>query len=243
MEVLLTKYGIILQTNSENKILILHKKEFDEIKIIDWEENGDLYGVFCKNDYNSLPVFGSDVIDIGANIGDTSIYFAKLGAKKVIALEPSPINYESAKKNIALNNLNKKIELLLAACSSQDGNIKIDPNKKGVKLALQKNINSNIEIPSLSLNSILKLCSNNTIVLKMDCEGCEYETILLSHEETLKKISYILLEYHDGYLNLKSKLEKCGFKVRVTNPDRRRNENLEKSSTFVGYLFAENYAN
>ena len=42
--------------------------------------------------------------DVGANIGDSSIYFALKGAKKVIALEPLPANYEMAVKNIELNN-------------------------------------------------------------------------------------------------------------------------------------------
>ena len=241
IEVVLTAFGVSHHTDLENNILILNKKEFNEIKLLDWEENGDLYGIFCQNDYKSLPVSGAEVIDIGANICDSSIYFAKLGAKKVIALEPSPINYESAKKNIELNNLSKKIELLLAACNSQDGNIKVDSNKKGVKLTLQKNITSKMEIPCLSLDSILKRCANNIIVLKMDCEGCEYETILSSPDETLKKISFILLEYHYGYINLKLKLENCGFKVRVTKPARRKNVNLEKSSAFEGYLFAENF--
>jgi len=55
-------------------------------------------------------------------------------------------------------------------------------------------------------------------VLKIDCEGCEYEVILNSSKTTLRKFSHILVEYHYGYKNIKKKLEKCGFQVSVTEP-------------------------
>jgi transcription elongation factor Elf1 len=52
--------------------------------------NGDLFNIFYEKDYDFLPVKNRVVIDIGANIADSSIYFATTGAKKVIALEPFP---------------------------------------------------------------------------------------------------------------------------------------------------------
>jgi predicted RNA methylase len=52
--------------------------------------NSDAVGVFLNGIYEYLPVAGKTVIDIGANIADSSIYFAVRGAKKVIALEPFP---------------------------------------------------------------------------------------------------------------------------------------------------------
>jgi predicted RNA methylase len=48
--------------------------------------------------YRFLRVEGKIVIDIGVNIADSSIYFALKGADKVIAIEPFPRNYETAKK-------------------------------------------------------------------------------------------------------------------------------------------------
>ena len=50
--------------------------------------NGDLANIFVKNDYDFLKVEDKIIVDIGANIGDTAIYFAVKGAKKVIGLEP-----------------------------------------------------------------------------------------------------------------------------------------------------------
>ena len=92
------------------------------------EGNGDLAGVFLNNDYKFLEPENGIIIDIGANIGDSSIYFALNNAKKVIALEPYPYSYNQALKNININNLNNKI-VLLNAGYGEDSEIKIDENK------------------------------------------------------------------------------------------------------------------
>ena len=76
--------------------------------------NGDLIGVFFTEDYKFLDPKGSVVIDIGANIGDSAIYFALNGAEKIIALEPYPCSYNLAQENIKINNFNDKVELLNA---------------------------------------------------------------------------------------------------------------------------------
>ena len=62
---------------------------------------------YSIQDYDFLPVKNRVVIDIGADIADSSIYFAMIGAKKVIALEPFPKNFEVAQKNITLNGFNE----------------------------------------------------------------------------------------------------------------------------------------
>lgn len=47
-------------------------------------------------------------------------------------------------------------------------------------------------------------------VLKMDCEGCEYN--LIKENAELGKFKEIILEYHEGYMNLTKILQKNGFK-------------------------------
>ncbi|MEM3714462.1 MAG: FkbM family methyltransferase, partial [Nitrososphaeria archaeon] len=63
---------------------------------------------FIDEDYKFLKVSNETVIDIGANVGDTPIYFALKGAKKVIALEPDFNYFTIANLNIEENNLNSK---------------------------------------------------------------------------------------------------------------------------------------
>ncbi|HDD64256.1 MAG TPA: hypothetical protein ENF53_03775 [Thermoprotei archaeon] len=47
--------------------------------------------VFYKETYRFLDVKDKVVIDVGAWVGDSSVYFALKGAKKVIAMEPHPL--------------------------------------------------------------------------------------------------------------------------------------------------------
>ena len=66
-----------------------------------WEKNGvrfkhvysSIYDTFIREDYKFLNVKDKNVLDIGAFIGDSPIYFILKGAKKVYAIEPHPDAY------------------------------------------------------------------------------------------------------------------------------------------------------
>ena len=92
--------------------------------------NGDIGAVFIKEDYKWLKAKNNVVIDIGANIGDTSIYFALNGAKKVIALEPFPYSYRMAFENTYNNGYDKKI-ILLNAGYGLDSEIMVEDKLTG----------------------------------------------------------------------------------------------------------------
>jgi FkbM family methyltransferase len=192
--------------------------------------NGDILDTFLRNKYP--PVKGKTVIDIGANIGDTPIYFAVRGASRVIALEPYPKNYELAKKNIEANSFSDKIVIHLAGCAAECGFITIDPNESGIFSHLIKSEHG-IRVPLLTLENIINENTISEAVLKMDCEGCEYEIILSAPDYVLKHFSGIHIEYHYGYKDLKEKLEKSGFNVSVTRPAR----NLRKQ--YIGHIYAK----
>lgn len=52
----------------------------------------ELFGVetFLEQPYGILDVKGRDVVDVGAYIGDTALYFRLKGAKRIYAFEPYP---------------------------------------------------------------------------------------------------------------------------------------------------------
>jgi Methyltransferase FkbM domain len=195
--------------------------------------NGDVLNVFKKNEYSFLPVREKEVIDIGANIGDSSIYFANRGAKHVIAVEPDRISYDYAVKNIQSNGYSRKIKMILAACGSKD--IFVSEN----------------ELQFLTLETLIKKYCSCPKILKVDCEGCEYDLILNSSFDDLSKFSHIQIEYHFGYHNLKTRLEECGFEVTCTKPsffvplNKNRMTRLvlhgnvsQSNKMFIGWLYA-----
>ena len=91
-------------------------------------EKGKFNGDFASllGDYDFLePIDGNTVIDIGANIGDSSVWFATKGAFKVIGLEPYKWSYNMAMKNIEINNLIDKV-IILNAGYGQSGEIALE---------------------------------------------------------------------------------------------------------------------
>ena len=73
-------------------------------------------------------------------------------------------------------------------------------------------------------------------VLKMDCERCEYDTILNS--QNIRDFKQIQLEYHYGCEELKIKLENLGFNVKCTKPVPVYSPHAKKPKMAVGYLYA-----
>lgn len=198
---------------------------------------GDLPGVFGREDYKFLDVDNENVIDIGANIGDSPIYFAINNAKIVIALEPYPYTYNIALENIIASNLKDQI-ILLNAGYGKDGTTYVDPEFKSTGGSDLKNFKNGKEIEIISLRTLLNKYNINHAVLKMDCEGCEYN-ILNEDNNTLRKFIRIEMEYHYGYEKIKKKLEEAGFKVKYTEPIKVINRNATDQNMELGHIFGE----
>lgn len=199
--------------------------------------HGDnIAGVFQRKEYSFLDVMGKTVIDIGAGIGDSAIYFIENGASRVISVEANQANYELAKRNIEANDMKDKVDLLWAACLAEDS----------------ENLN---DVPAISLSKLLQsFTRGESLALKIDCEGCEYEILAPLSKDMLCRISHIQIEYHYGYRNLKRKLETSNFQVAHTKPRYFRPRNLRKGtifydnverrneSMFLGWIYATNRA-
>lgn len=215
--------------------------------------NGDIVNTFFKKDYGEISVKNKTVVDIGANIGDTAIFYALNGAKKVIGIEPFPKNFQLARENIIVNNLDEIIELLQAGCSSKKGIIKIDPKYQSNIESKLRNFDSGVDIPLLTLKEIIeKFEIPKNSVLKIDCEGCEYDIIENTPSKILTQFSSMQIEYHSGFYNLKRKLESIGYNVKVTKPHatnvvnslfsfcRSRDHSIDKKHKigYSGFIFA-----
>ncbi len=74
-------------------------------------------------------------------------------------------------------------------------------------------------------------------VLKMDCEGCEYEAILKAYSGDLAVFGQVVIEYHNGYESLRKKLESAGFETTI-KPIRSVKIPIERQ----GYIIAKQRA-
>jgi len=198
----------------ENKIIIFNDRYNDKIILENWQDSVSVKEIFIENEYDSLKVKDKIVIDVGANVGDTSILFSRLGAKKVIALEPQLKFFNRCKRNIEINNLEEKIQLFNAGLDDKQGFFIIDENEDSKHFSF-KNTKKGIKIPKMILEDIIP--NEKNLILKLDCELCEYNIILNTEKQILQKFEMILIEFHDGNRNLIEKLSSIGFEIKILN--------------------------
>ncbi|ARM76125.1 FkbM family methyltransferase [Acidianus manzaensis] len=153
------------------------------------------YETFNDEEYYDTGIKGREVVDVGGGIGDTAVYFAKMGASKVITIEPLPILIEEIKTNLKLNNVEDKVVVLNAALASSKGKIKVPTNYNiYYSFAYKANDSGEIEVDKITLTDVLKIV-NDPYLLKMDCEGCEYD-IIMNDYENLNRFEKIIFEFH-----------------------------------------------
>ncbi|MDG7002268.1 MAG: hypothetical protein JRN15_24490, partial [Nitrososphaerota archaeon] len=82
-----------------------------------------IYEIYLGEIYRILPVKGRIVVDIGAGLGDSAVYFALKGASHLYAYEPDDTEFRSAVRNITLNQSSGIITIFncsVIAGSSED---------------------------------------------------------------------------------------------------------------------------
>jgi FkbM family methyltransferase len=143
------------------------------------------------------------IIDAGANVGYTSLYFALDLNTEIIAIEPSLKNVAVLNKNIELNQLKNRIEVRSNALSSNSTN-KYNTNnnfRDGLDWSTTTVLDPNGEINSITINELLLEKKWEIIdLLKIDIEGAESE-IFRSEVEFLKNTRIIAIEVHEEFIS------------------------------------------
>jgi FkbM family methyltransferase len=131
------------------------------------------------------------VVDVGANVGDTSLYYAARGAR-VIALEPDPTNFRRLQRNLALNpEFHKRIFPVQAALGA-DAFVDFKSGLNG-ESGIYSEGGLQTRVPSLSLGTVFeRFPIGGRIILKMDCKGCEFEVV---KQPEMDRIEETLIEY------------------------------------------------
>ena len=169
-----------------------------------------IHQVFDCGEYEPSNVKDRVVVDIGAYVGDSAIYFALKGARKVIAIEPYPGAFAEMLDNIRLNKLENVIIPVNAGLASKPG--KVCVNNVGIDATgfiyhgLGDCPNA---IPAVTLSELINRFSINVdnAALKMDCEGCEFDVILSDYEH-VRLFRELILEYHSNANKLLKVLSK-----------------------------------
>jgi FkbM family methyltransferase len=196
-------------------------------------EFGDLetiWQIFLRRVYDVRP---SDrvIVDAGANVGFFSCYASwRAPQSQVLTIEPFPTTVARLRTQLGDNNLSKRVTVLDRALTAAPSEVvmPLDTPSSQMKPVLQNAANSRtvVRVPSVPLAQAVAALPAQIDLLKMDIEGSEFEVLLHTPYETLRRFRRINVEHHEppprsSYTKagLISHLEKAGFTVRQHTRD------------------------
>jgi FkbM family methyltransferase len=151
--------------------------------------------IFAETFINDIHFPGSDlqgrnVVDGGAFVGDTALYYASLGAR-VYSYEPDPGNLAKLRSNLALNpELSGRVTVSGSAIGV-DGKVWFEPSDVGGG-SVYGTRRAPVSIPSVSLRTIVDQMDGPPFLLKLDCKGVEFEVV---QQAALREFAAVELEY------------------------------------------------
>jgi FkbM family methyltransferase len=178
--------------------------------------------IFTHKEYGIVPA-NSIILDIGSNIGVFSIYAAKCGAAKIYAFEPNKEAYAVLCKNIKDNKFEEKIIPFNLAVTDHGNSVKIPIKSSTVNKIAPLTDNTNDDgheiVDSITVEKIIKSNQIKHIdLLKMDCEGAEYDIIPSLTNDICMNIDEIRMECHGNTIDgIVDHLHNFGFEILHNN--------------------------
>ena len=145
-------------------------------------------------DLHQVPgdLHGKVVVDVGAHVGDTALYFAAQGAT-VYALEPDPMNFRRLLRNLELNPGLAQAVRPIEKAVGRDGKVVFRSGLRGGSGRFARQ-GTPTEVDSLSLTQLLsEFHIERPYLLKLDCKGSEFEIV---RDPALARFERLSIEYN-----------------------------------------------
>lgn len=187
---------------------------------------------YLRNGIQLAP--GDNVIDIGANTGLFAILAAQIvgPSGKVFAFEPARGTYARLKRNIELNGFNN-ITAINAAIGAATGEAELHLADRSSLASLYKEVDGSARtrqgfepaetVRVETLASVMsRFCLDEVKLLKLDCEGAEYDIFGTLEPTVAGKIKQISMEVHQipehQTTEIPQMLKALGFTTSNTSP-------------------------
>jgi len=169
------------------------------------------------------------IVDIGANVGFFDmLILSKLPGATIYAYEPLPVNIAKLNKIISENpQIKNAISVYQRAVTGKSKEalelFMEDTDDSQVVASVFSDFNKNntkkISVPSITLTEIVTGNKLEQIdLLKIDCEGSEYDIIYNTDPAIIKRAKFIALEIHDideknNFNEMKKYLTSLGYQL------------------------------
>lgn len=138
------------------------------------------------------------ILDIGANSGLFALRMKQLyPAAKLACYEPFPPNFAQLQNTIAINKLDGVVPIQKAVGASR-GRAKLFIHKKNMGghsfYAAEAQNTDHVDVEVIDLSSIVGDCHQEVDLLKLDCEGAEFDILMNLAEPDARRIRRIIVE-------------------------------------------------
>ena len=146
------------------------------------------------------------IVDVGAFIGSFTLWAKEQWPNAIIhSYEPDPESFEILSKNVKLVNSDKKISLYNLGVWGTEKNHKLKRFRKTPgnntlvydERPFTEDIAEKLVIKTRKIKYVINEIGGKIDLLKLDCEGSEYDILYSLSKLDLKKIRFIVLEYHE----------------------------------------------
>jgi biofilm PGA synthesis N-glycosyltransferase PgaC len=160
---------------------------------------GTMAVVFVRREYGELSRFRT-IVDIGAHMGSFAIYAAKSCPNaRIYCYEPEEQNFNLLKQNIDINGLEGRVTAIQAAVAGTQ-----DSRDLAVGGSLLNSFHihpANSRRQRVNCTTLSDIIAGHRLeaidLLKMNCEGAEYEILEQCSSADFDRIANIRLEYHN----------------------------------------------
>jgi FkbM family methyltransferase len=147
------------------------------------------------------------VVDVGANAGYFALYLlAQVPGARVYAYEPVPGNFAVLERNRAINpGIARNLDVFQKAvtgapCDSIEIHVQAGKDHSmvaSIHAQIVADATRAVKVGAISLAQIVESVPGKAIdLLKLDCEGAEYEIMFETPREALDRVRRIVMETH-----------------------------------------------
>ena len=182
------------------------------------DEASPFVEIFVRSEYE-IPGFDwsavRTVVDVGANVGMATMWIAQRAPQaRFVAVEPAPATAARLRANLVCNGLDSRVDVVVAGVAAEPGRGSM-VFESGFSSHAFVAHTSDGEVELATLDAVIDRTGEEVVdLLKIDCEGGEYEVL---RGPVLQRVRTIAGEYHvsaDHHpTELAATLRDAGFEV------------------------------
>ncbi|MCX6395580.1 MAG: FkbM family methyltransferase [Propionibacteriales bacterium] len=148
-----------------------------------------------------------NAFDVGAHVGTFACHLAEVAPQaRITCFEPSAATISYLQRNIDQNGLSDRISVVEAALAGETGFAEFEEHggasvHNGLKAAHPvddpHSAGASVKVATLSFDDAIARADGPVTLVKLDCEGGEYQLAYGSSPESWANVERVVLEYHD----------------------------------------------